>query len=72
MCRLRCAARLLAKAKSLPDSDPHRAVAARRLSSVTCWRDVGQAVWAAAGVTAPIEPALTSDTPPPPTLGRGR
>ncbi|KAF0299698.1 Exportin-4 [Amphibalanus amphitrite] len=62
------AARFLAKARSLPDSDPLRAVAdavvARRLSSVTGWRDVGQAVWAAAGVTAPIEPALTRRPPP--------
>ncbi|XP_043211169.1 uncharacterized protein LOC122375739 [Amphibalanus amphitrite] len=62
------AACFLAKARSLPDSDPLRAVAdavvARRLSSVTGWRDVGQAVWAAAGVTAPIEPALTRRPPP--------
>lgn len=62
------AARLLAKAKSLPVSDPLRTVAdavvTRRLSSVTGWRDVGQSVWAAAGVTAPIEPALTRRPPP--------
>ena len=62
------AARFLAKARALPAADPLRTIAdatvPRRLSSVTGWREVGLEVWRAAGVTSPIEPALTRRLPP--------
>ena len=62
------AARFLAKARALPLEDPLRAVAdtvvAARLSSVTGWRDVGQRVWEAVGMTSPIEPILPRRPPP--------
>ena len=62
------AARFLAKARALPAADPLRIIAdaavPRRLSSVTGWREVGLEVWRAAGVTSPIEPALTRRLPP--------
>ena len=53
--RLALAARLLAKARALPEDDPLRRVAEAkikpRLSTVTGWRTVGEEVWHATGVT---------------------
>ena len=66
--RLTLAARFLAKARALPETDPLRTIAdasvPRRLSSVTGWRELGLEVWRTAGVTSPIEPALTWRPPP--------
>ena len=62
------AARFLAKARALPDDDPLRVVAdasvPRRLTSVTGWRQLGLEVWGAAGISSPIEPALSGRPPP--------
>ena len=66
--RLALAARLLAKARALPEGDPLRAVAERevpaRLSSVTGWRQIGEEIWRAAGIAPPIEPLLPLPDPP--------
>ena len=66
--RLALAARLLAKARALPEGDPLRRVAEAsapsRLSTVTGWRTLGSEVWRAAGVEAPIEEALPPPDPP--------
>ncbi|KAF0293920.1 hypothetical protein FJT64_008318 [Amphibalanus amphitrite] len=62
------AARLLAKAHSLPPEDPLHAVAEAapvpRLKSVTGWRDRGRAVWDRAGVELPVEARLATRPPP--------
>ena len=62
------AARLLAKAHSLPPGDPLRAAAEasapRRLKSVTGWRDIGQMAWEQAGITSTIEQRITVGPPP--------
>ena len=60
------AARPLAKA--LPANDHLRVVAeassSSRLKSAVGWRTVGRSVWAAAGISGPIEPTLTHRAPP--------
>ncbi|XP_043205423.1 uncharacterized protein LOC122372368 [Amphibalanus amphitrite] len=66
--RTTLAARLLAKARALPEEDPLRRVAdstaAKRLTTVTGWREVGQVAWTEAGVEARMEPILQPRTPP--------
>ena len=66
--RLALAARLLAKARALPEDDPLREVADReastRLRAVTGWRCVGEEVWRAADISPPIEPILVQPDPP--------
>ncbi|KAF0310594.1 putative RNA-directed DNA polymerase from transposon BS [Amphibalanus amphitrite] len=56
--RTALAARLLAKARALPEDDPLRTVADRevrsRLSAVSGWRGVGEEAWREAGITPPI------------------
>ncbi|KAF0290571.1 putative RNA-directed DNA polymerase from transposon BS [Amphibalanus amphitrite] len=74
--RTALAARLLAKARALPEDDPLRTVADRevrsRLSTVSGWRGVGEEAWREAGITPPIsiEPLLPRPAapwePPPP------
>ncbi|KAF0302217.1 putative RNA-directed DNA polymerase from transposon BS [Amphibalanus amphitrite] len=74
--RTALAARLLAKARALPEDDPLRAVAdgevRSRLSTVSGWRGVGEEAWREAGITPPIsiEPLLPRPAapwePPPP------
>lgn len=62
------ASRLLAKGLALPADDPLRKVAeaapATRLKNTTAWRTVGREVWAAAGVTGPIEPIVAHRATP--------
>ena len=62
------AARFLAKSLALPPDDPLRTVGEAtvrgRLTSVTGWREVGRAVWGAAGISPPIEPLLPRRVPP--------
>ncbi|KAF0307979.1 putative RNA-directed DNA polymerase from transposon BS [Amphibalanus amphitrite] len=74
--RTALAARLLAKARALPEDDPLRTVADRevrsRLSTVSGWRGVGEKAWREAGIAPPIsiEPLLPRPAapwePPPP------
>ncbi|KAF0297635.1 hypothetical protein FJT64_004847 [Amphibalanus amphitrite] len=74
--RTALAARLLAKARALPEDDPLRTVADRevrsRLSTVSGWRGLGEEAWREAGITPPvsIEPLLPRPAapwePPPP------
>ena len=62
------AARLLAKARALPEDDPLRKVAEAdppaRLASVTGWRGVGRGALEAAGVTPPFESLFPHREPP--------
>ena len=62
------AARLLAKAHSLPPEDPLHAVAAatapKRLKSVTGWRELGKTMWERADISAPIERRIATGPPP--------
>ena len=66
--RLSLAGRFLAKARSLPATDPLRTVADttvnRRLTSITGWRDLGEEAWRLAGMVYPIEPAPPLRPPP--------
>ena len=60
--------KFLAKACSLPEGDPLRAVAeadpTHKLKSVTGWRRMGREAWEAAGIASPIEPLLPDRDPP--------
>ena len=62
------AARFLAKARALPESDPLRVSAEAsppaRLKGTQGWRTVGSEAWRAAGIESSVEQSLTRRPPP--------
>ena len=71
--RLALAARLLAKARALPEDDPLRRIAEAevpsRLSAVTGWRTVGEEGWRASGVAPPPSPDRAGSPSAGPAVG---